>query len=93
MCPLGCKQLVFNLKEHLKSKLHGVSDIEYQTKFKGIAVRIPSVLTISEKNFKIKIPICGCLHRTGMLEVYNRVKTIIMFTDVYLVENMYNVET
>ena len=25
---------------------------------------------------------CGCLHRTGMLEVYNRVKTIIVFTDV-----------
>ena len=36
---------------------------------------------------------CGCLHRTGMLEVYNRVKTIIVFPDVYLVDNMYNVET
>ena len=36
---------------------------------------------------------CGCLHRTGMFEVYNRVKTIIVFTDVYLVDNMYNVET
>ena len=36
---------------------------------------------------------CGCLHRTGMFEIYNRVKTIIVFTDVYLVDNMYNVET
>ena len=36
---------------------------------------------------------CGCLHRTVMFEVYNRVKTIIVFTDVYLVDNMYNVET
>ena len=36
---------------------------------------------------------CGCLHKTGMFEVYNRVKTIIVFTDVYLVDNMYNVET
>ena len=26
---------------------------------------------------------CGCLHRTGMFEVYNRVKTIIVFTDVF----------
>ena len=36
---------------------------------------------------------CECLHRTGMFEVYNRVKTTIVFTDVYLVDNMYNVET
>ena len=37
--------------------------------------------------------LCGCQHRTSMFEVYNRVKTIIVFTDVYLVDNMYNVET
>ena len=36
---------------------------------------------------------CGCLHRTGMLEVCNKVKAIIMFTDVYLFDIMYYAET